>query len=157
MDFARRSPARVTSLPLIAPAGLSRRINPDFALAFAEIGDPEDARRVLSLLVAEPKRISRQMVDGVIAYLERPGVRDALRRVVSANFRNGDQQNDYVSTLAALSMPVRVLWGERDRILSVPNIPGIEAEIVPAAGHMPHMEAPAQVNRLLLAERGLQV
>lgn len=49
--------------------------------------------------------------------------------------------------LAALAVPALVLWGESDRIVDVAygqrfaaSMPGARFEVVPAAGHFPHIE-----------------
>ena len=56
--------------------------------------------------------------------------------------------------LAEVRAPVQAIWGEADRV-----IPAAHAEAVPAdrrhvlagAGHMTHIEQPAEVTRLIAA------
>jgi pimeloyl-ACP methyl ester carboxylesterase len=59
--------------------------------------------------------------------------------------------------LPRLSQPTLIIWGGRDRVLPVANarriaqeIPGAQLRILPEAGHLPHEEAPAEVNRLIV-------
>jgi pimeloyl-ACP methyl ester carboxylesterase len=58
--------------------------------------------------------------------------------------------------MASLRMPVRIIWGERDRLLPAATLPFFrshlpEAELVllPKAGHLPHLEAPAELARAI--------
>lgn len=51
--------------------------------------------------------------------------------------------------LAALTVPVELIWGEDDRLLTVDygrraavHIPGAHLQIIPACGHMPQRECP---------------
>jgi pimeloyl-ACP methyl ester carboxylesterase len=60
--------------------------------------------------------------------------------------------------LASLRMPVRIIWGQRDRLLpggSLPffrtHLPRAEIVILPRAGHLPHLEAPAELARAIAA------
>ena len=59
--------------------------------------------------------------------------------------------------LPRLSQPTFIIWGGRDRVLPVANarrmaqeIPGAKLCILPDAGHLPHEEAPDEVNRLIV-------
>jgi len=50
---------------------------------------------------------------------------------------------------------VQVLWGEADRILPAAHAAGlpdnVRVTLITAAGHVPHMEKAAEVNRAILA------
>jgi len=53
-------------------------------------------------------------------------------------------------------IPVQIIWGDRDPIIPVSHahethaaLPGSRLEIVPGAGHYPHVEAPATVDEVL--------
>lgn len=55
-----------------------------------------------------------------------------------------------------ITQPTLIIWGDRDRVLPVANarriqknIPGAQLRVLPQTGHLPHEEAPAEVNRLL--------
>jgi pimeloyl-ACP methyl ester carboxylesterase len=51
-------------------------------------------------------------------------------------------------------MPVRVLWGQQDRILPVRHADGLPGHIAvhrfAGVGHLPHVEAEAQVARIVV-------
>jgi pimeloyl-ACP methyl ester carboxylesterase len=61
--------------------------------------------------------------------------------------------------LKGLDLPVRVIWGASDRIVDVAHaealaeaIPMSRLTVLPAAGHLPQMEAPEELLGALLAE-----
>jgi pimeloyl-ACP methyl ester carboxylesterase len=53
-----------------------------------------------------------------------------------------------------LTMPVRVLWGQQDRILPVRHADGLPGHIAvhrfAGVGHLPYVEAEAQVARIVV-------
>jgi pimeloyl-ACP methyl ester carboxylesterase len=58
--------------------------------------------------------------------------------------------------LAAVDLPVHVIWGDSDGIAGVEYgralakaIPGAAFSVVPQAGHMPQLEAPEQLLRVI--------
>jgi pimeloyl-ACP methyl ester carboxylesterase len=62
--------------------------------------------------------------------------------------------------LAPLTVPLRLIWGERDRLLPKGTLdffrralPGAEITLLEKAGHLPHIEAPRALARALLEVR----
>ena len=53
--------------------------------------------------------------------------------------------------IANLSKPIRVIWGEKDRIIPASHaaLAGADVHILPNAGHIVQMEAANEVNKLL--------
>jgi pyruvate dehydrogenase E2 component (dihydrolipoamide acetyltransferase) len=158
-ELALSCPDRVRALSLVAPAGLGPMINRDFIERFPELRDEAEAREILGLLVADPRMISEQMVRDVFAYVRRPGVGDALRTIVAANFPEGRQLRNYADRLSTLNVPVRLIWGAEDCIIRpLAGLDGrLPLDVVARAGHLAHMEAPMKVNRLLTAEPAVGV
>jgi pyruvate dehydrogenase E2 component (dihydrolipoamide acetyltransferase) len=151
--FALDNPGRCAGLTLIAPAGLGSDINMDFIAGFIGAGKRKEMRAALELLVADPELISRDMVNDVLKYKRLDGVEASLKRLAEGLFRDGRQKTLDLTGLPALSIPVSVIWGENDRILPVAHadlLPGhVEVHRLEGIGHMPHMEASAEVNRLI--------
>jgi pimeloyl-ACP methyl ester carboxylesterase len=65
---------------------------------------------------------------------------DAVRAAAAA---------DLHGVVAAIEMPLGVLWGERDRVVGAAAIdriraarPDVPVEVIPAAGHVPQLERP---------------
>jgi pimeloyl-ACP methyl ester carboxylesterase len=58
--------------------------------------------------------------------------------------------------LAAMSTPTLIVWGESDRMINLDygrryasSIPGARFEVVPKAGHLPHLERPDETRRIV--------
>jgi len=156
--FAMQNPARVAGLTLIAPAGLGPEIDIDFVEGFIAAGRRKEMRDVLAHLVADPELISRDMINDVLKYKRLDGVDRALRRLADSLFPSGRQASLDLDDLAKVSAPIQVIWGAEDRILpasQADSLPErIEVRRLQGVGHMPHMEAAAEVNRLIEAALG---
>ena len=70
-------------------------------------------------------------------------------------FSGGEQAHVVRDRLGELEMPTQVIWGRQDQILPVAQSDGLPSKIavhsIDGAGHMAHMEAAGEVNRLLAA------
>jgi pyruvate dehydrogenase E2 component (dihydrolipoamide acetyltransferase) len=149
---ALRRPPRAASLSLIAPAGLGAEINGAFIDAFLAAARRREATDALGLLVANPALVSRFMVEEVLRYKRLDGVAAALQQVAAAWFPGGRQVLDVGPRIAALPIPVEVIWGRADRILPVAQaavLARFPVHILDGVGHLPHLEAPGEVNRLI--------
>ena len=155
LQLAMQNPERVAGLTLLAPAGLGPEINVDFIEGFITAGKRKEMRAVLEALVADPALISRDMVNDVLKYKRLDGVDQALRRLADAWFPDGRQKVLDLGALARIDTPMTVVWGRDDRVLPVAHADVLpdQAEIhrLEGVGHMPHMEASAEVNRLIEA------
>jgi pyruvate dehydrogenase E2 component (dihydrolipoamide acetyltransferase) len=143
---------RVSALTLIGPSGIDPWINMDFIAGFPLIRDLVEARRMMEMLVANPRMISRDMLELVLAYTTTPGVTQALETVAAANFP-GHQVCLFKDWLAGLGVPSRIVWGEKDAIvrpIATGFPPQIPVSVLPKAGHLVHLETPEAVNRLIL-------
>ena len=116
--------------------------------------------------------VSARDEDGVARYLERAFHRPplALRlfpgeviRAMSAPACRGVlealEEEDFLreADLSSLRAPLRLVWGERDRLLPEGTLdffrralPRSELVVLERAGHLPHLEAPRQLARALL-------
>jgi len=155
LQAAMNDPRRVASLTLIAPAGLGPEINGDFIEGFLAAHRRKDMRTALEYLVADPALISRDMIDDVLKYKRIDGVDQALRQLADGLFPGGRQRQLDGAGLAGIAAPMTVIWGEADRVLPVDQADALagraEVHRLPGVGHMPHMEAAAEVNRLIEA------
>jgi pyruvate dehydrogenase E2 component (dihydrolipoyllysine-residue acetyltransferase) len=150
---ASRRPEQVASLTLIASAGLGPEINSSFIDGFVRASRRREAAEVLGLLVDDPALVSRAMVEDFLRYKRLDGVSAALAKIAEAWFAGGWQSLDLTGRIAALAMPVQLIWGRNDRIIPVAQAEalaaGLPAHILDAAGHLPHMEKAADVNRMI--------
>lgn len=152
---ARQVPGRVASLTLIAPAGLGRKINAAFIDGITTATRRKDAEAALRLLVHDPAMVTRTMVEDMLRYKRLDGVDAALGAIATAWFPGGRQAVNIGAMLAELPMPVQVIWGEQDQIVSPADRqalpPAIAQHDIADTGHLPHMEKAAAVNALIAA------
>lgn len=149
--FARSHPERVASLTLIAPAGLGPKINGEFIDGFVRAERRREAQEVLRLLVHDPELVSRAMVEDVLRYKRLDGVTAALAAIAEEWFPGGVQQQQF--DIGSLTMPVQIIWGREDKIIPVAQGEALAGQVpvrvLDNAGHLPHMEKAAEVNRLI--------
>jgi pyruvate dehydrogenase E2 component (dihydrolipoamide acetyltransferase) len=150
---ALRRPERVASLTLIASAGLGPEINTSFIDGFVRVSRRREAAEMLGLLVDDPALVSRAMVEDVLRYKRLDGVSAALAKIAEAWFAGGRQSLDLTDRIAMLAMPVQLFWGRNDRIIPVAHAEALAGRlpvhILDGAGHLPHMEKAAEVNRII--------
>src|SRR5439155_18134604 len=148
---ARHHPERVASLTLIASAGLGPEINGVFIDGFVRAQRRRDMQEVLALLVHDPALVSRAMIEDVLRYRRLDGVPAGLEAISPAWFPDGRQA--LAIDLAALPMPVQLIWGQGDRIIPAAHAESLAGRlpvhILDAAGHLPHIEKSGEVNRLI--------
>jgi pyruvate dehydrogenase E2 component (dihydrolipoamide acetyltransferase) len=153
LDLALRRPETAASLTLISPAGLGPEINASYIDGFIAAGRRKEMKAVLALLFAAPGTVSRDMVEEVLKYKRLDGVDAALRRIAGAVFPGGRQGSVLAGRLSELAPPVQVIQGREDRIVPPAQAEGLPAKVavttIEGAGHMPQMEAAAEVNRLI--------
>lgn len=155
VHLAKRRPNEVKSLTLIASAGLGPEINSTFIDGFIRASRRREAQEVLSLLVHDPSLLSRRMVEDVLRYKRLDGVVAALERIAETFFEGGRQKLDLKAEIAALKMPVEIIWGREDRIIPVAHAEGLRGKhpvhILDGVGHLPHMEKAQEVAAFLKA------
>jgi len=151
--LASRRPDLVATLSMIGSAGLGPEINGPFIVGFVRVARRREAVENLNLLVHDPALISRVMVEEVLRYKRLDGVTAALTKIAEAWFAGGRQLLDLRGQVAELKMPVQLIWGREDRIIPVGHAEALASRfpvhIVDQAGHLPHMEKAAEVNRLV--------
>jgi pyruvate dehydrogenase E2 component (dihydrolipoamide acetyltransferase) len=152
---AMRRPEAAASLSLLAPAGLGPEINGAFIDAFLAATRRRETTAALGLLVRDPALVSRFMVEEVLRYKRLDGVGAALAAIARAWFPQGRQAVDIGTRIQALDLPVQVVWGRADAIVPVSHAETLAGRfpvhLLADTGHLPHLERPAEVNRLLRA------
>jgi pyruvate dehydrogenase E2 component (dihydrolipoamide acetyltransferase) len=94
--------------------------------------------------------VTRQVVDDVLAYKRLDGVDEALHTLLGALLVDDAQRADSAASVAAIgeSVPMTVVWGSADRIIPATQAESVDRAVrrlIDGAGHMPHMERPAEV------------
>ncbi len=152
-SLAISRPASIASLTLIAPAGLGPEINRSFIEGFVRAERRKEAADLLTHLVHDPALVSRQMVEDVLRYKRLDDVPEALAAIADAWFSAGRQSVDLAAAIAALPMPVQLIWGAHDRIIPPSHAEPFAARrpvhILSNSAHLPHMEQANEVNGLI--------
>ena len=136
----------ISHLTVMAPGGWGSVIDHSFVGTFPDLRTAEETEALLHRLVSRKRLIRPQMVTHVLEMLERPGRRDALKKLAQG-------------ILAAPPPPMPdtdklcVIWGAEDRI-NTPDYQRLEtlherASVLTGIGHMPHVEAQSVVNGLI--------
>lgn len=150
---ALRRPERAASLTLVASAGLGPEIDSTFIDGFIRAGRRREAVEALTRLVHDPALVSRAMVEEVLRYKRLDGVTAALTAIARAWFADGRQQLDLREPIAALALPVQIIWGREDRIIPAAHGDALAGRfpvhVLDQAGHLPHLEKAGEVSRLL--------
>ena len=165
LALALRHPDKVAGLALIAP--LTNHVpRPPEAFGGLYIVSPL-RRRILAETVAVPmsQKLADQTLRAIFGpepppadYMSKGGGSLGLRPshfyatasdLVSVELDLPAQQQRY----GELSMPVGIIYGERDQVLDhveqglwmADKVPGIEIELIPGTGHMPNFTQPDRV------------
>jgi pyruvate dehydrogenase E2 component (dihydrolipoamide acetyltransferase) len=97
------------------------------------------------------------MVEDVLKFKRLDGAVEALKGIAEGSFSGATQRIAVRDRLAALNIPVQVIWGEGDRILPAKHSEGLPQNVkvtrIAGAGHIPHMEKAAEITALI--KRGL--
>ena len=140
-------------MTLIASAGLGPEINMAFIDGFIRASRRREAIEVLQLLVHDPALVGRTMVEDVLRYKRLDGVAAALTAIAEAWFSGGRQHLDLTEPVAALKLPVQIIWGRDDRIIPAAHAEALSARLpvhmLEQSGHLPHMEKASEVARLI--------
>ncbi|HEY1345998.1 MAG TPA: acetoin dehydrogenase dihydrolipoyllysine-residue acetyltransferase subunit [Streptosporangiaceae bacterium] len=147
---AARDPRRVSSLTLIAPVGFGAEINAGYLRGFAGAQTRRELKPVVGQLFADESLVTRQVVDDLLAYKRLDGVEAALHAMLGTLLDGDTQRIDSAAALTAAGGAVRVtvVWGRADRIIPAAQaeaVAGAARHLIDGAGHMPHMERPAEV------------
>ncbi len=106
--------------------------------------------------VANPRRLSPEALSNVHEPFDTGGARKAL--AMSATGMRTEKMHDVVRWLRSTKIPVRVVYGVKDRILPdiadtvrrlKQDVPSVEVTALPDTGHFLQEERPEEVGRLL--------
>ena len=139
------------SLTLIAGLGPGTAVDEEYVEGFITAERRRQLRPYLLRLFADPRLVTRDMVEAVLRAKRIESTPEALRRIATASILGVD--TDPVERLHSLTTPVQVIWGGRDDIAPSSQVdgipPSVRVELIAEAGHMVHVEAASKVNRLV--------
>jgi pyruvate dehydrogenase E2 component (dihydrolipoamide acetyltransferase) len=145
-----RDPRRVSSLTLIAPSGFGTEVNVGYLRGFADAHTRRELKPVVGDLFSDDSLVTRQLVDDLLAYKRLDGVDAALHTLLGTLLDGDTQRAGSAAAVAAIggAVPVTVVWGSADRVIpsgQAESVTGAARHVLDGAGHMPHMERPAEV------------
>jgi pimeloyl-ACP methyl ester carboxylesterase len=162
--LARDHPEQIAALVLLAPAAALTRLPwlchplrlPGLGRLCASLLGPWLIPWALRLAYHRRELITPEVVAGYAAPFRDLNHRLALRRLcLQARIR---PLAEIENLLRNIRQPVTLIWGARDRIL-LPDqalwlkarLPQAELHLLPEVGHVPQEEAPAAVNKIIIA------
>ncbi len=142
--FAVEYPERVEKLYLLNSAGLRREnMHSPYAV------DRVSAQHTLEYILGFSWPIPRFVLDAV--------VRNSQTPAYAGFIRSYDPREELDAVLADVRVPTTIIWGEDDRLLPVTcardlhsGIANSKLVLLPHVGHMPQMQAPVKVARIIL-------
>lgn len=159
MQLAVQEPARVHSLLLVDSAGFGREVTAGLRiLAVRPLGRAllsrsgrTGATRAERAVFHDPSFATTARIERAVRLAARPGGAEAmleiLRNLGSLGGVRETWRRALLARVAALDLPVFVVWGDRDRILPAKHLlaaraafPKARTHLFRATGHMPQIE-----------------
>jgi pyruvate dehydrogenase E2 component (dihydrolipoamide acetyltransferase) len=141
---------------LVDSSGLGAEINPDLLRLLDEPPSLVGSRALLELFFDDQRLVLDAGVAEHHTALSRPGAHAAVRAIRDAAFGGTSQRPLPDERLARITQPVLLVWGDRDRVIPAAHaeharaaIGDVEVEVIPNAGHAPHVEQPAAFTAIL--------
>jgi pimeloyl-ACP methyl ester carboxylesterase len=142
--FAVEHPERVERLFLLNSAGL-RRENSHSPYAENRVAARSSLEYMLGFTVPVPKFV----LDAVVRNSQTPAYVGFIRGY--------DTREELDAVLADIRVPTTIIWGERDHLLPITcahdlhsGISSSELVLLPHVGHMPQIQAPGKVARIIM-------
>lgn len=155
LAFAGSYLGRVERLVLVDSAGLGPEIERTVLDLMRSEPTREHLRNELTHFFAQPGLVQQALVDQLCQQRTQPGAHEALVATANAAFGDGQQHIDLRDTLAGLTIPVLVVWGDADAVIPVAHAqeakraPQGRLEVLAGSGHCPHIERADAFNQLV--------
>jgi|MDSW01.2.fsa_nt_gb pyruvate dehydrogenase E2 component (dihydrolipoamide acetyltransferase) len=154
LAFAIKYPNKVSSLSLIGSAGLGSEIDTDYLNGFVEADRRKDMKSQAIKLFGDSSLVTRSLVEDLLTFKRKDGVKEALKTILSSFAHNGNQVRVMRDDIEKLNTPAQVIWGSLDSIIPSSHANGLPESvnvlIISDKGHMVQMEAASEVNKALL-------
>ncbi len=142
--FAVAYPERVERLYLLNSAGLRRE-----GMYVPYATDRASAQRILEYTLGFSLPVPKFGLDAI--------VRNSQAPAYTGFIQSYDPREELDAVLADVRVPTTIVWGQRDRLLPITcardlhsGIPNSELVLLPRVGHMPQVQAPAKVARIIM-------
>lgn len=154
LGFTASHPERVEALALISPAGLGGAFH-HAALDRFLVAPNGDTAEIVAAQLLGPKggnllpSVTRAMRDAT----SDPVRRAALAKLLGQAKLHGHALSPDGFDWTKIRCPLALIWGDHDRLIPMPAArylpPNIPVQVLDGVGHLPHMEASAEVVRRL--------
>lgn len=141
--FAVSHPERVEQLYLLNSAGLRRE---NWHSPYA--GDRVTAKQSLEYIMGFPVPVPKFVLDAVVRNSQTPAYVGFIRGY--------DPREELDAVLADVHVPTTIIWGEQDHLLPLTcahdlysGVANSELVLLPRVGHMPQIQAPGKVARII--------
>lgn len=149
-----RYPDKVCSITGLAPAGLGETVNDAYIQGFINAEKRKEVKAALQMLVADPDKVSANMIEGIQRFKRLENVKDALVLIASKTMAAGRQTASFRELVETSQIPMQVIWGKKDIIIDPNHGEGLPSRVrvdrLDGIGHMPHLEASETVNQRVL-------
>jgi pyruvate dehydrogenase E2 component (dihydrolipoamide acetyltransferase) len=156
LSIGATSPGVVSGIVVVNGAGLGAEISSDLTSLMTEPAGADTVRAMLRLFYEDQRLVADRAVQDMAQMQLADGAWAAQQAIAGAAFA-GDQQLPAVRIEpAAISTPVLLIWGERDRVLPVAHaiaalsaFPDASLAVISGVGHVPQVEAAARTAQLI--------
>lgn len=152
--IALRNPELAASLTLLAPGGFGPEINHRLLRRYAAATQTDTMETLLEQFFGWEFKLPKFLARTAAESRARPGAAATLQAIADEIIDGSVQKTLPRSDLAALPMPIKVVWGTQDRVLptrQAHKLPGtVATHIFERVGHMVHLEIPQETIRLIL-------
>lgn len=150
---ALSEPQRIASLTLLAPGGFGDAINETLLVRYAAACSVAELAAALEPMCGPQHQQSSTLLQALAEVRAQAGQTAALNELVAKIARSGRQGVIPRDQISQLAMPVKVVWGDEDRVLSSAHADGLPPRFavhhVSDAGHMLPEERPALVAEII--------
>lgn len=144
---------RIASFTLLCPGAFGAEIDAEGLRAYATATTEAALDPAVRRMYAPGFRLPRQLIPAMLARRADPRVTETLGRIVESILDGPTQKRLEVERLVEHGVPLKLIWGREDRTIppsQVSGLPGLfGVHLFDGVGHMPHVEIPREVARLV--------
>ena len=124
-----------------------------------EASNVRNTRALVNSIFYEPMPLNDGLVRELMRVRNLPGAKRAVLKAIrsSINLWGLKKKTEVLDQLRGLSIPLLIVWGEKDRILPVSHaykakeaLPKAKVHVLERCGHWPQMERAEEFNSILL-------
>jgi len=128
-------------------------VNIEYLHGFVAAQSRRELKPHVEKLFADPALVTRDLLENLLKFKRLDGAQAALQTVLDGFVSDGSQSAVLAEDVVALGLPVLVVWGADDQVIPAGQAGALggkaSVHVLPGRGHMVHMEAAGEVNRLL--------